>query len=377
MITLAIFIFILSFLVLIHEFGHFIAAKKAGVRVEEFGLGIPPKLFGKKIGETEYTLNLLPFGGFVRLTGEDETSQNGLLQDPKSYVSKKPVSKAVILVAGIFMNLLAAFILYYIVLGFNSFKSGSIPLFSDFEFKFGNVKRLNTVITGVQPGSSAEKAGVGFGFALIEIDGKPVYSIEEVRDALKEKEGIETKLLLMDVRTPSRETKLVTVTPSKSEEGRPVLGVMLGPVATIHYETFMQRAFAGPMHSYNVMSYTFYVFGKLIQASFKTRDLTPVSIGVSGPVGVFSVVGEVVKVGGSEVLFGLLDLTAMLSLSLAVMNILPFPALDGGRLVFVLIEMVTGKKVHPVKEAMLHRLGMAILLALMVLITFKDLRNLF
>ena len=377
MLTLLVFIFILSFLVMIHEFGHFIAAKKSGVRVEEFGLGIPPKLFGFKRGETEYTLNLLPFGGFVRLAGEDEDTTKSASPDQRSFAIKKPIVRAIILVAGIFMNFLASFTLYYILLSANSFKSATIPLFFDYSFKFGDVRRINTVITGFEKDSPADKGGFKTGESIVEIEGKPVYSVTEVREVIQSRENLNTNLVLVDVRGSKKETRSVNVTPVKNAEGKVVLGVLLGSAANIYYDQGANRLFAGPMHAYNMTTYTFFMFSKLISASFEAKDLAPVSSGVSGPVGVFNVVGEIVESTGADALFNLLDLTALLSLSLGVMNLLPIPALDGGRLLFVLIEMTTGKKIHPAKEALIHRVGMALLLALMILVTFKDLRNLF
>ena len=151
MMTLILFIIILSALVLIHEFGHYYVAKKTGVRVEEFGIGIPPRLFGKKIGETIYSVNLLPFGGFVRLSGEDGVDEDHLeeaISDPENFLSKTPLQRAGIVVAGIVMNALLAVVLYYFFFFFTGFKSLTIPNMFDYEFKFGHVEQINTVVFG-------------------------------------------------------------------------------------------------------------------------------------------------------------------------------------------------------------------------------------
>lgn len=420
MLALVIFLIILSFLILIHEFGHFIASKKAGVMVEEFGLGIPPKLFGKKIGETFYVLNLLPFGGYVKLTGEDlespEKEKEGtekekasdstanlqsVLTDPRSFLSKKPLTRALILVAGVSMNILFAFAFYYLVLAMNGYKSTTIPLYNDYDFKFGQERRINTVVIGVEDGSPAQRAGISFGDAILEVNDTPVYSVTDFRNILMEvsssgkgsDSGVanknvvtgnsssplnlqEVKVLLLNVKTTSQDTRVVKLTP-KIENNRPVLGVMLGSAVNISYESKIERLFAGPMHAYNMVGYTLKIFSTLISASVAEKSISPVSSNISGPVGVFGAVAEIIKTKSKDTLLHLLDLTALLSLSLGIMNILPIPALDGGRLAFVLIEMVSGKRFHPEKEAIVHKIGMALLLALIVLVTFKDVRNLF
>ena len=152
MLTLLIFLAILSLLVLVHELGHFLAAKKSGVRVEEFGLGLPPKLFSKKVGETVFSFNLLPFGGFVRLTGEDGL-QDGVSReaevDSRSFASKKPLPRAFMLSAGILFNILLAFVLYYFLFFFTGFRSPTIPLYFDYGFRFGETRKIATVVTAM------------------------------------------------------------------------------------------------------------------------------------------------------------------------------------------------------------------------------------
>ena len=376
MLTLLIFLIILSFLVFVHELGHYLAAKKAGVRVEEFGLGIPPRFFSKKVGETVYSLNLLPFGGFVKLTGEDVQDSTLPPNDPKNFMSKKPITRAVILIAGIFMNFMFSFVIYQFMLSLNGCKSQTIPLYGDYDFRFGEERRINTVVTGIEDNSPAFTAGVKFGEAIIEIDDIPVYSVKEVRETLLGKEGKDVKLLLMNVRTSQRETRAVTAVPKFGSEGRAQIGVFLGSAVTLNYGAKPGRYLAGPMHSYNMMAYTVKIFSSLVSTSFKEKNIGAVGTGVSGPVGILHVVSEILKVKGKDTILSLLDLTALLSLSLGFMNLIPFPALDGGRLAFVMVELVSGKRVHPHKEALIHKLGMAILLALIVVITFKDIGNL-
>lgn len=416
--AIILFIIILSILVLVHEFGHFIVAKKNGIRVEEFGLGLPPKVFAKRVGETEYSLNLLPFGGFVKLTGEDEiqdeakgkseveieskeevisvedrsgntvtveefrevvtetktedNSQN-IVYDPKSFSVKKPWQRFSVLIAGVFMNALLAIFLFYIFFFVNGFKTFQLPLFFDYKFKFGEVTELGTVVTEIQKDSGADKAGVGLGEAIIEVDGVPVKDVKEVKAQLTGKLDKEVSLKLIDFKNQaSPTTRVINVKTSSDEAGNPVLGVYLSKSVSIKYGKPLEKVFVGFLHAYNVMGYSFSSFAKIIGLSVKTGDITPVSQSVSGPVGIFNIINAILKYGGHKIWLTIMDYIALMSLSLAAINVLPLPALDGGRLAFVLVEWVSGKKVNPKLEANVHKIGMFFLLCLIVLITIKD-----
>ncbi len=373
MFTLFIFIGILSVLVLIHEFGHFYTAKKTGVQVEEFGFGLPPRVFGKKFKGTLYSLNLLPFGGFVKLTGEDVDEEVITLKeakaDPKNFASKTPGQRALIISAGVLMNLFLAIFLYYVFLFFTGFRSFNIPMYFDHHFRFGYEERFTTVVLGLEEGAPAEQAGINMGEAIIELNGTQVYNLNDIRAYLADKVGQEVSVLLMDVRSFDKPIRTVVTTVTADDEGNGVLGVYIGDSVTLHYGD--TKIVAGIQHTYNMTAYTTRTFGKLIQSAFAQRDLTPVSSSVAGPVGIFSIVGGILK-SSSYPALSILDLIALLSITLAIVNILPLPALDGGRLVFIVYEKVRGKRINPRTELAIHKVGLLVLLAVLVLVTIRD-----
>ncbi|MFH1648255.1 MAG: M50 family metallopeptidase [Patescibacteria group bacterium] len=375
--SIVVFILILSGLVIIHEFGHFIVSKLNGITVEEFGLGYPPKIFGKKFGDTLYSINLLPFGGFVKIAGsdiEDEEDEAMYLHDSKSFVNKTAWQKAKVIGAGAFMNLILAVVLFYIFLGFNNFRSFNIPMFFDHDFKLGLPNYIDTVVFDMSEDSGALKAGIEAGEAIVEIDGRQVLNIDDVRNAVSGKIGQEVELKLLDIKDRSYDKlRMVKVIPTVGDDGDAVLGVYLGSSVSISYNSSPgQRVLSGPMHAYNMLSYSLSTLSKIIGVSVETRDISPVSQSVAGPIGIYNVFDSVVKYGGSKVVLGLIDTVALVSLGFAITNILPFPALDGGRLVFIAIEGLTKRKVSSRIEANIHKVGMMLLLALVVLITVKD-----
>jgi len=387
MITAIAFIIILSMLILIHELGHFVAARRNGVLVEEFGLGIPPRLWGKKIGETIYSINALPFGGFVRLFGEDleegeaEDGTKGeenkkelnMMTHPRSFMSKKPWQRASILGAGVFMNIVLAIVSYYTLFLFTGFKTLNLPVFFDYQFKYGDITSTDTVVSAFSEGSPAEMAGIEIAEAIIEIDNIEVHNVEEVREAVKDKPNQNVSVLVKDLKKNTEDVyRTVEFTTTQNDEGRGLLGVLITESVTIHYPNKFTAPFA---HSYNMLSYTMHTFGEFVKMAVEVKSIEPVSSGVSGPVGIYTVVGSILSYGGIDAVLGLIDFVALLSLSLALINIMPFPALDGGRLVFVLVEVIFRKPVSPKIEGVVHKWGMIFFLGLLLLVTVKDIRQ--
>lgn len=367
MFGILVFILMLSVLVMIHEFGHFIAAKRSGIGVEEFGFGLPPRIWGKKIGETIYSLNWLPFGGFVKLVGEDPTDRR---RDAKnSYYNKGLINRIIVVVAGVFMNFFLAVVIFYAILIYLGFKV-SLPMLIDHQFKFAHQSK-QVLVADVGANSQAQKAGIGSGDSIILADGQKVSSIEELQAVIRANQDKQINLVLENPINNKQRT--VSVVPIYNEELKaPAIGVGLGELVVLNYDTFGEKLFSGITYSYNTVVYSAKIFGNLIGYAVKSHDITPVREGVSGPVGIAQLTGQAVSLGPISVF----QLAGLLSLNLAVMNLLPIPALDGGRFFFLILEAITRKRVYPNVEKWVHTIGFAVLIGLIVLITFNDVAKL-
>lgn len=382
MIGLIFFILILSFLVLIHEFGHFIAAKKNGIRVDEFGIGFPPKLFGVKRGETEYTINALPLGGFVRLFGEEyqEIKDSNSSINNKAFAYKKPYQKAIVIAAGVIINLLFGVLVMYSLLISQQFKSDPLPLLFPHKFAFG-VQEGRVMTTQLVKGSPAEKAGIkpediisSYSIAADHTITR-LSSAQQLINVIKSSPG--KTIYLETLNAKNGTTKTVAVVPQYNKElKRAIIGVNLIDALVLTYQTPTQKVFSGFLHSYNVLEYNFAAIGHLIGISIKQKSAAPVSGAVSGPIGIYSVVQDMVQTSGAQLTRNILNLMALLSLSLGVMNILPFPALDGGRMVFVVYEWITKKQVDKRIENITNLVGFMCLMALAVLVSINDILRL-
>ena len=374
--ALLIFILILSILVMIHELGHFLVAKKSGITVEEFGYGIPPKIFGKKIGGTIYSINLFPFGGFVRVQGEDFSDPGQ--KTAGNFAFKPPYIRMLVLIAGIFMNVVFGSLLFFVVLASRNFVSAPLMTMGDenYHFPFGKQTKIETVITFVAEGSPAKTAGFDFGdyitgAGLINSNEARITSVSDLQTYVGSKGGQNIIFEVKNMQTDK--IQQITATPKYDDAlQRSAIGVGLGSAFTLSYTAPLEKPVSGLLHGVNVTLYSMNILGQLINTSVSKKSLGPVSEGFSGPVGIFGVVAGVINAGGDSVVLTLMDITALLSFSLAFFNILPLPALDGGRVVFVLYEIVFKKRPNPRLESLSHSFGLAVLLLLMFLVTFKD-----
>ena len=337
LITVLEFLGVMAVVVMVHEFGHFAAAKAFGIKVNEFGFGFPPRLvrvFRK--GETDYTINLLPIGGFVKLEGENDASH------PRSLAGKGVGTRIVVLVAGVFMNLVLAIVLL-----------AGLFLFTTDEIRIGQVV----------PGSPAEGAGVLPGDALLEVNGEPVSTFEDLAGLIASAQGEEIEWL---VKRDGIEQRVHLEPRLDPPEGEGATGISV-EIGRVQHTSPTQSPWDALVQGVEL---TWSVPGLLKDAitDWLVKDgPTP----FAGPVGIAQTTGEITREAG---IISIVPLAALLSISLAIFNILPIPALDGGRLLFVLLEWVRrGKRVPPEKESLVHLVGFVVLIVLVLgPLTYND-----
>lgn len=364
-ISVIIFIITLLVLVIIHELGHFLLAKRFGIKVEEFGFGIPPKIWGKKIGETIYSLNALPLGGFVRLLGEDDlpAGRQGvdkkILADSRSFVSQKVWKRMVVVVAGVSMNLFLTWIIFYTVIISQNFKI-IYPVLEPGAF-----------VAKVEENFPAFAAGIKRGEKILSVDGEKVSGFDEVKKLIQKKQGKEVELLIGDIDGGNK--RGLKITPKKTDDGF-LIGVAFTPIPLKEYWTFEQKLFSGITYSYDLTKLTFigliHTISDLVAGNFDKASKS-----VSGPVGIATITTGILS-DGWRATIPYLWFVGVISLTLSIFNVLPIPALDGGRLLFLIIEAVSGRKVKAEVERVIHSVGFAILLTLALLITYSDISKL-
>lgn len=364
LLTILLFLVVLMVLIFVHELGHFSVAKYFGIRVDEFGIGFPPKIFGTKRGETEYTLNWFPIGGFVRIFGEDpdDASLHGP-DAPRAMVNKSKWIQAAVLVAGVTFNILFAWLLFV-----GGFMLG-MPSALDPE-QVAQASDVRLLITEVLPESPAAAAGLAPSDQIVALADQRGEQLSgsltpEAVSGFIEAHSTGTLALTL-VRDGA--TTTATVTPSTNvvpgEPERPAVGfvmslsgiVTLPPHEALWEATTMTAGLLGAI----VVA----LGGFFAQAFTLSADLSQ----VAGPVGIVSLVGDAAALG----IPFLITFTAFISLNLAVINLLPVPALDGGRLLFVFIEAVKGSPIPPRIANAVNTAGFAFLILLIILITFND-----
>lgn len=383
--SILIFIIILAVLILIHEFGHFIAAKKQGVMVEEFGFGLPPRLFGIKKGETLYSFNLIPLGGFVKLYGEEyhEVKNNKSQKTnhkKRAFIYKKPWQKALIISAGVMMNLFLGITFFYIILSANNFQSDPIPVFIKTKFKFGNQEK-KVIIAKVNKNSPAEKANIKSEDIVVryQINGGNWININSASEFIKIVKESQNNFITFDLlNNKNGERNIVKVKPIFDKKlNRYIIGVNLADVVILKYSSISEKLLSGVYHSYNLIDYNLKIILNLFSQAIKEKDASTVSQAFSGPIGIFAIIEDTVKSSGKKLVINLLNITGLLSLSLAIMNIFPFPALDGGRMIFVLYEWITGKPANKEIEKYVNLVGFVILISFGILISVNDILKFF
>jgi regulator of sigma E protease len=337
----------LAVLILVHELGHFFAAKIFGIKVEEFGIGYPPKLFSKKYGETEYSINALPFGGFNRIYGEDKDSISEDDKDYKrSFSYQKPWKRSVVILSGVFMNVVLGWVLL------------------SFVFMIGAPKHLS--VASVMENSPAYETGIETNDIILEASfGETLITdpidVENFISLINENKGKEIILKIKRGEDLLTKEMLVRENPP---EGEGSLGIALFNMG-IEKQGFFKSIGSAFTTTFRMLEQVVIGFYKLITGLFTNPDIVK---SVSGPVGIFMITKQV----GSVSLIYLVQFIALISLNLVVLNLLPFPALDGGRFLFILIEKIKGSPVSNKIQMGINAVGFIILIVLMILVTIKD-----
>lgn len=336
---------ILLFCVMIfpHELGHFIAARRVGVKVNEFAFGMGPAIWKKQGPETLYSIRLFPVGGFCAMEGEDGDS--GDSADPRAFGNKKPWQKIVVLAAGSFMNIICAILIMSLIIGIMGFTT--------------------TVVGEVAADMPAKAAGILEGDKLLKIDDTEIEQWTDVSKALQASDGKEIVVTL----ERDKQVETVSVVPQLTEgvdaQGNPAHGYVLGVTCKISHNPLMAIV-DGAQSTWNMVKMMFSALGQLFSGQAGVDEL-------SGPVGMINMVSQTEEYGFWYYGF----LTALICVNLAIINLLPLPALDGGRIIFVIYTMITGKTVSEKVEGTIHMVGMALLLALMVFVTMNDITRIF
>lgn len=345
--TIILFIIIFGIVVISHEFGHFLIGKRNGIRVVEFSIGMGPDIFSFQKGETKYSLKLLPIGGACMFDGEDGmTAENGE-KDEHTFLAANVWARIATIVAGPFFNFLTAFIFALILVAFTGARRTDIQM--------------------IMEDSAAEEAGIMAGDEILRINNERVYLYQEIQLATGLTKGEPITLQIKR----GEQILDVTLSPRYNEEdGMYYIGLIGG-------ETIK----CNPLQ---VFQYSFYEIRYWVKMTYKsllmlvqgqvTKD------DVSGPIGIAQMVGDNYEVaksyGISTVIFTMINIIILLSINLGIVNLLPIPALDGGRLVFLILEVLRGKPVPPEKEGMVHFAGLVVLMVLMVFIMYNDVMKL-
>lgn len=338
-IILALLLF--SFIVFFHELGHFLLARKNGVYVEEFCIGMGPTIISKQGKETKYSIKLLPIGGACMM-GEDDVENT----DERSFNNKSVWARISVIAAGPIFNFILAFILSVIIVGWVGYDKAEIG--------------------SVVPNSAAQEAGLKKGDVITEINGKNIHLFREISNYNQFHQGEKVTLEY----NRDGKTYEAILTPKKNEQGLYLIGIT--------------QAKYKKANAFTALQYGLYEVEYWIETTLESlKMLFTGKIGMdqlSGPVGIVDVVGDTYEAnkayGVSSVIFSLINLSILLSANLGVMNLLPIPALDGGRLIFLFIEAIRGKRVPPEKEGMVHFVGLMLLFGLMIFVLFNDIKRL-
>lgn len=354
LLAIVIFIIILGILVFVHELGHFVMAKRAGMRVDEFGFGFPPRMFGIRRGETIYSINWIPLGGFVKIVGEDGSKSD----DPESFGNKSFWRRFLVLIAGVSMNAILAWVLISVGMGLGLptvlDEGDQLP-------KSAHIKNQTIGILEVDPKTPAADAGLKPGDSILKINGQPVSSVFDAQNMTLAQAGREAAYT---IKRGSEIFDKKIIPRANPPEGEGSLGIALGSIGYVSYPWY-EAPFRGALATINLILLTLTAFGGVLAQLFQGHQVTAA---LAGPVGIAVLTKDVTALG----FIYLVQFTAVLSVNLAIINAVPFPALDGGRVLFLIIEKIRRRKLPILAEQWANTIGFILLLLLMALVTVKD-----
>jgi regulator of sigma E protease len=355
LLTFVSFIVVLGVLIFIHEFGHYITAKKSGIMVSEFALGFGPKLIYKKVGETLYSIRAIPLGGFCNMVGEfpadesmpeiDREVYEKAKSDGRLFTQKSPFKKLAVILMGPVMNFLLAVFIFILTFALFGVPTSTSP---------------DAILGEVIPEQPAAEAGLEPNDKILSINQQEVDSWQEMASLIRANEGQE--IVIQYERDGSVNTVNITPVSSPDSEGG-VIGIY--PQLVRENVSIFRSVYLGFQQTFMIVQMTVMGFVQMI-VQRSAED-------IGGPVMIASIIGQAARVG----IINLLNWTAIISINLGIINLLPFPALDGGRILFIILEIIRGKEVDPKIESYIHMVGFALLIMLMIFIVYRDLMRSF
>ncbi|MBW2091358.1 MAG: RIP metalloprotease RseP [Deltaproteobacteria bacterium] len=347
-------IIVLGILIFVHELGHFLAAKALGVRVERFSFGFPPKMLGKKIGETEYLISWIPLGGYVRMFGENPSEEEEIPQEEqhRSFTHKPPWARFLIVFAGPAFNFFFAVIVFYLI------------------FTFQGLPHLSTHIGEVSQDMPALEAGIAAGDKILAIDGNPVHYWEDVSAGIKAGQGEEVEITLEredQTITIKVKPKMVTVQNVFGEESQtPQIGIVARGDMVVESVNPAVALYYGIIRTWDVTKLTLLTVVKLVERKIPLKT-------VGGPIFIAQIAGQQAKAGA----LNLIIMMAVLSVNLGIINLFPIPILDGGHLLFFIMEMIFRRPLSLRTREIAQQAGIILLVLLMVIVFYNDLDRIF
>lgn len=336
--TILIAILMIGLLVFAHELGHFLTAKASGILVQEFALGMGPVIFSRQLGETRYSIRALPIGGFARMAGEEFNEEDQRVPEHRRFDKKPTYTRGIVLAAGSLMNFFLAMLIFILV------------------FVFMGVPSAAPVIGDVSPGNPAALAGIQPGDRVAVINGEPVQSWQDIQRLVGQRAN--QSLQLEVIRNGDRLS--FSITPQPDQTGKGLIGI----APSVEKFSILASIRMGWEETIWFTRQIISLVGSMITGRIPAEG--------AGPIGMIVMVGQVARTG----LANLMTFAAIISIQLGLFNLLPIPALDGGKLLFIAVEVLRGRPIDPEKESFVHFVGFVLLMAFLVLVTYRDIQRL-